>query len=391
MLRAWAHEYRMVFHDAGVLLFFLALPLLYPVTYTIIYNPEVVRDIPMAVVDNCRSAESRELARMIDATEYIKVAGYPADMEEARRWAMERKVYAVLEIPADYSRHLGRREQAVLPLYCDMGLMLRYRQVLFAMTDVTLQLGNDIRTKVVQESPVAFAADSVEPTVGTESFILGDPTQGFASFIMIGIVILILQQSMVLGVLMLGGASRERRRANSGIDPQEIAGPVSASSLGRAACYITIYAPLTVYILYYVPLMFHLPQFGTPWQYLPLMLPFLLASIFLGQMLRPLVSERESAFLVFVFTSVVFLFLSGITWPRSAMSPAWSALSALLPATWGMQGFVGINSNGAELADLGACYRALWILTAVFFVGAVAVERWGRRHYRRHYGLPSVP
>ena len=152
MFKAWVREYSLIFHDAGVLLFFFALPLAYPITYTLIYNPEVTENIPMAIVDNCRSSESRELARMIDATQYIKVAGYPADMQEARRWMKERKVYSVLEIPSDYSHKLGRMEQAVLPLYCDMSLMIRYRNILFAITDVTLQLDGNVRTETVDGS-----------------------------------------------------------------------------------------------------------------------------------------------------------------------------------------------------------------------------------------------
>ena len=174
MFKAWVREYSLIFHDAGVLLFFFALPLAYPITYTLIYNPEVTENIPMAIVDNCRSSESRELARMIDATQYIKVAGYPADMQEARRWMKERKVYSVLEIPSDYSHKLGRMEQAVLPLYCDMSLMIRYRNILFAITDVTLQLDGNVRTETIDDSPIAFPASSMSGTpVDTQAFILG--------------------------------------------------------------------------------------------------------------------------------------------------------------------------------------------------------------------------
>lgn len=54
LFQVWIKEYRLVFSDVGVLLFFLALPLAYPIAYTLIYNPEIVYDVPVAVVDNCR-------------------------------------------------------------------------------------------------------------------------------------------------------------------------------------------------------------------------------------------------------------------------------------------------------------------------------------------------
>lgn len=382
LVRSWGSEFRHVMGDVGVLIFFLLLPIAYPIVYTLIYNPEVVREIPMAIVDNSRTAESRKLVRMIDATEYIDVVGVASSLQEAKEWARERKVYSVMEIPSDYAENLGRNEQAVLPLYCDMSLMIRYRNILFAMTDVTLALGSDIRTEFIDNSPVAFVSDtsSAQQNVGVETFMLGDPTQGFASFIMIGLVVLILQQSMILGILMLGGGSHERRMRNGGIDPEGVAGPVSASLIGKALCVVAIYAPLTVYILHYIPVMFGLPQYGSPWQYLPFMLPFLLSSAFLGLALVPFCRERESSFLIFVFTSVIFLFLSGLTWPRTAMSPLWAGVSSLIPASWGMEGFIGINSNAGTLALASESYTMLWVLTAVYFVIAVVAARWDETH-----------
>ncbi len=391
LFQVWIKEYRLVFSDLGVLLFFIALPLAYPIVYTLIYNPEIVYDVPVAVVDNCRTADSRQFARMIDASPYTKVAGYASDLEEAKTWMKERKVYGIMELPHDYSRKIGRNEQAVVPIYCDMSLLLRYKSILLATTDVSLQLGSDIRTKKIDYSPVALLSTAVGSTVNTESFFLGDVTQGFASFVMIGIVVLILQQSLVLGVLMLGGGSSERRRKNRGIDPEETDGPMSASILGKSLCYLTIYAPLTIYILHYIPVMFSLPHIGNPLDYLTFILPMLLASTFLGQMLRPLVVERESSFLVFVFTSVLFLFLSGLTWPRPAMSDVWFMLSSLVPATWGIEGFIGINSNGATLGEMSTPYLMLWALTIAYYFIAVIIEKWCKHRDLRHYKVPSVP
>ena len=60
---AFRREFRMVIRDVGVMLFFFVLPLGYPLVYSLIYNPEVTEDLPVAVVDECRSAHSREFVR----------------------------------------------------------------------------------------------------------------------------------------------------------------------------------------------------------------------------------------------------------------------------------------------------------------------------------------
>ncbi|MDE5690364.1 MAG: ABC transporter permease, partial [Duncaniella sp.] len=96
LFRVWRRETRLVFTDIGVLLFFFALPLAYPIVYTLIYNPEVVKKIDTVVVDNCRTADSREFVRNLGATQGVNIIGYASDMQEARRAWMEKKAYGVV-------------------------------------------------------------------------------------------------------------------------------------------------------------------------------------------------------------------------------------------------------------------------------------------------------
>ncbi len=376
--RTFAREMSLVLKDIGVIIFFFGLPLLYPIVYTLIYNPELVRDIPVAVVDDCRTAQSRELARMADATEAMNIMGYPSNMGEARRLMNEKECYGILYIPEDYSRRIGRGEQGVVAFYSEMSLLLRYRAFVSALTDLQLQTGAQIRRELLDALGASSAGQSSSP-VSNEAYFIGDPTQGFASFIIPGIIILILQQSMLLGVTMLAGNSAERRRRNGGIDPLAVQCPQSAGMIGRMLCYIVVYIPMTIYVLHFIPMMFDLPHIGDAADYLLFIVPLLVASAFLGMTLQVFVKERESSMLVVVFTSLVFLFLSGLTWPRYAMSPLWKMAGDCVPATWGVEGFIQINCNGGTLSEAAHPYMMLWVLAAVYFLTAYAVIAWQRR------------
>ncbi len=374
--RVWAREFRLVFGDMGVIIFFFLLPLGYPVIYTLIYNTEVIRDLPIAVVDHSRSPESRELARMVDATSALEVYDYCPDIPAARRLSNEKKVFGVLEIPADYARKIGRGEQTQVTYYADMSLLLRYRAALGALTDVQLSLGDNIRGETIDN--LGLVAQSLGGnSISNDAVFTGDPTQGFASFIIPGIIVLILQQSMVLGITMIAGGVSERRRRNRGYDPMSVQAPAGATIIGKTLCYLVCYIPMTLYVLHIVPMMFSLPHVGSIWHSFTFILPLLLASAMLGQFIGVFVTERESSMLVVVFTSVVFLFLSGLTWPRYAMSPFWTLVSDAIPATWGVEGFIRINSNGATLAEESHPYTMLWILTGVYFVAAYIMHRIG--------------
>ncbi|MDE6654241.1 MAG: ABC transporter permease, partial [Muribaculaceae bacterium] len=194
---------------------------------------------------------------------------------------------------------------------------------------------------------------------------------------------LILQQSMLLGIGMLGGTSRERRHANGGIDPLEVQDASTFSTVwGKALAYIVFYIVPTIFLLRYIPIIFNLPHHGDPVDYLLFIFPMVVASAFLGQALVAIIKEREYVFLYIVFTSVIFLFLSGLTWPRYAMSRFWLAVGNLVPATHGVEGFIRINSNAATLYDNKDTFVALWILSGIYFVLAMIVTWWLRRQGR---------
>lgn len=235
---------------------------------------------------------------------------------------------------------------------------------------------SDLRQEAINTLGLPVSNSS---SIRTEAYFLGDPQQGFASFIIPGIVVLILQQSMLLGITMLAGTSKDRRRRNGGVDPLAYPASASATVVGKSLCYVALYLPLAVYALHYIPLMFSFPHIGELHDYFLFILPLLVATAFLGQAIQGMVSERESSFVVVVFTSVVFLFLSGLTWPRYAMNSAWIWLGNLIPATWGVEGFININNNGSPLALQSEPYLWLWGLAAVYFLCAVWATRCARR------------
>ena len=380
-MKVWRREYYLVFHDAGVMLFFFFLTVAYPLVYTFIYNPEIVENIPIAVVDNSRSEESRKLTRMIDATQGIEVWDYATNMEEAHRMENNHEVYGILEIPSDYARRIGRQEQGVVTFYCEMSLLLRYRTCLTALTDVQLAAGADIRQQTLDMIGLPAQEMGGMP-IESEALMLGDPTQGFASFIMPGVLVLILQQSMLLGITMLAAGIKERRRRNGGIDPESIpAGPLT-TIWGKTLCYITLYLPICVYVLDLVPIMFNLPHIGDFREMYLFIFPLLLATAFLGQTISVFVTERESSMLVIVFTSVVFLFISGLTWPRYAMNSLWTWVGDAIPATWGIEGFIRMNSNGSPLWEQSHPYMMLWLLCAIYMVTAWLVTHFSTPRLR---------
>lgn len=384
MGRVFRNELRVIFHDFGVLLFFFGLTFLYPVVYTLIYNPEVTRKLPVAVVDDSRSAESRDFVQRASASPAIDIYTYCNDMNEARAVMAANDCFAIIKIPYDYGKNIGRGEPAHVEMFFDMSLLLRYRTLLSAMTDLQVDMINNLTGERISAAGLTSYAASGALPIQSESNFLGDTEQGFASFIIPGIVILILQQGMLLGITFLGGTANERRRRNGGIDPEAVndAGPM-ATIWGRTFAYVLVLIPSTVYVMRIIPEIFNLPHYGSPVDYYLFIFPMLLATAFMGQTLNLIMKERESAFIIWVFTSVIFLFLSGLTWPRYAMGPLWTALGDCVPAVWGVEGFIRINSNAASLSEVSRPYVWMWILTGVYMITAYFTVKYIRSKERR--------
>lgn len=386
MAMAFAAEWRIVLKDAGVLVFFLALPFAYPIVYTLVYNPEVLEKLPVVVVDNSRTAESRDLVRKIGATPAVSIYDYCANLQDARRLVDQNKVFAILDISSDYAKAIGRGETGHVTFYCDMSLMYRFRTFAFDLTNVQIAEIGEITAQRVDMT--GLESEAIGMPVDSESFMLGDTQQGFASFVMPGIVVLILQQSLVLGAVMIMGTSRQRRRNNNGRDPlMLVESPAYAIVWGKALCYTIFYIVPTIFVLHFIPVIFRLPHIGSPVDYLLLALPFLLASSFFGISFGAFARDRESAFLLVVVTSVIFLFLSGLTWPRYAMPAAWQIVGDFIPATWAVEGFIQINSNNATLSDVATNYHWLWGLVAAYSVTAAFAQYWLKHTFARNREL----
>lgn len=375
---AFAAQMKMILHDSGILLFIFFLPLVYPILYSLIYNPELVRDVKMVVVDHDMTPLSREYVRKINATEGANVIGYAAEMGEARHAMNSHKCYGILEIPEGFEKKARSGEGTQAILYAEMSLLLRYRALLVSCTDVSLDMGAELLAQNINtEAPIAKTYVTGD-IMGIESVFMGNLEAGFDSFVMPGVLILILHQCIILIVGMAGGARHEYPRrmglVSRGENPHTI-----AWMAGQTLCFFVVFILPLVWLIYYVPLIFHFPMAGNPWEEILFLVPMMLACIFLGLCLQSLVLQREEIFVIWVVTSIIFLFLSGLTWPRFAMPEFWQIVGDLAPGTWGVEGFIRMNTNGATLGQTAPDFKALWILAGAYFVLAYLLQRFVMR------------
>ena len=371
----WKYELKNVFKDSGVMIFFFLVPFIYPLLYAFIYNNEVVHNAKMVVVDQSDSYLSREYIRKVDATADVKVVAVCSDMEEAKRMMDAKEAYGILYFPSEFSKNIHKGKQATVSLYCDMSALLFYKAFLLATTEVSLEIGKELRAQNNPSSTIEQEKITINP-IPYESVALFNSQNGFASFLVPAILILVIQQTLILGIGMLGGTAREKNRFHSLVPVSRHFNGTLRIVFGKSLTYILLYIVVCIWALGVVPKLFSLPQVGEPWTVMLFVLPYLLASIFLSMTLSGFMTSRESPMLVFVFTSVILLFISGVSWPKEAIPPFWKAIGYLFPSTPGIQGFIRINTAGASLNEVAHEYRTLWIQAGIYFITACIIYRY---------------
>ena len=363
-------EIKLIFRDEAVIIFFVVLAFVYPPLYSLIYNPEMVHDEVAVVVDESNSPLSREFVRNLDATPDVKIIGYANDMEQAKQMMARKECYGIYYFPANFETEVMRGNQGHVSLYTDMSVMMRYKAMLTALTSVQMEMGSKIQGEKMQ-NVINMDGGFVE----SRQVPLGNTAMGIASAVLPFILVFVLQQGMLMGIAMNHAGSMGRRRRNRGIDRLDEAHALpGAMIIGKALVHLFYFLFPAIFALHFVPLIFKFPMNGSFIEIALLMFPFLLASSFMGQSLRVFVNNREGVFLLLGFTSLIFVFITGVSWPHYQIAPYWDVLSRMLPGYWGSTAYVQMQVNGASLSQMKDFYTSLWILCGIWFVIAYLVE-----------------
>ena len=378
-------EVRRVFSDKLLLLVFFVATVLYPLVFGCIYYNEAVTGMNVAVVDESQCKESKRFARKIDATPELTVAYRPATMAEAEKLMRDHKVHAVFYIPRDFGSRLAEVRTARVAVFCDMSSFLYYKNALMGGSNVLI---DEMHTIELERFGLAGmtgqqADDMLQPVV-YDDVKLYNPAGGFASFFLPALLMLVVHQTLFIGICVICGDDNENRRALRMIPPRLRSRSIYRVTFGRALCFILIYIPITLLDLWLIPHLFHLPQLGALHDLLLFLLPFVLAVTFFSMTFGNLfVRQKMSAVLCCVFFSIVLFFISGVVWPQSNMPRFWLAFSYLFPSTPGIEGYVRISSMGATLSTVRQEYLTLWIQTGVYFITACESLRFIKRFRRQ--------
>ena len=378
ILRIARYEYRSILHSLPVLLVLGGGIFLYGMLYNYMYSPNLLREVPVVIVDESQTPISRQYIRWLDATPQVRVQGVMTDMPQAHERIRKGEAIGMVFLPDDFDARIGRGEEAVFIAYNATIAFLYYAAIKEATSGAMLALNDEVRPDQI----VFLDSNVKQPVINTRSIqvqgiALYNESGGYATYLIPAVLMVIIFQTMPMVISMRCGKEYEQRMLPLLRVTEHQSSWKTAINIviGKSVVYVGFYILFSVFLLGFLPLVFDLPHLASPLLLIQLMTPYLFATAFFGLSCSPFFKDSDAPLLLIAFFSVGLLFLSGISWPLELMPWPWRLLHGLLPAPVGILAFVKATSMGADITDIGREMMLLWGQCAVYFFVACLVYK----------------
>ncbi len=355
--------------DPGVLLLIFIGPIVYSVYYPFPYSPEVAREVPVAVADLDHSSLSRKLVRLVDASPDLDVTFVANDPDELRQALWDGDVEGGLIIPHGFRRDVLRGE-IVKPIVLGNGAYFLFnRAELLGLTGATQALSNelDLKRELAASVSTDQALERSQP-VRLDLRAASNPTGGYSTYVVPAVAVVVLQQTLLLGICMLMGTWKQSAAPFDLGDRRNRMGLVLAAAI---LCFVNS--------LYYVGLVYwheDYPHLGQLRDLLPVIAVFSLAAAAWSVAIGSWIRYREQAVIHLLPTTMPIIFLAGFAWPVESIPVPLRALSMLVPSTAGIQGFLNVDQMGADFKQVLPEVTSLLILLGGALSAILLKQRW---------------
>lgn len=363
------HEFLAISTSYAVLLVLMGGIFLYGLLYNYMYAPNIVTNVPVAVVDNSHSELSRNFIRWLDAAPQAEIYNQAIDYHEAKEWMKAGKVQGILYLPHDFEERVFRGDESVFSLYATTDAFLYFESLQKATSSVMLAINDKYRTDVaVLLPPQGLLAVAMAQPVSVVGTALYNYTEGYGSYLIPAVMMIIIFQTLMMVIGMVTG----EERSSGGIHAYALFGQNWGNCIsivaGKTFVYCSLYAVFAFFLLGLLPYFFSIPNIGSGLYIIFLMIPYLIATSFFGLAASRYFTDSESPLLMIAFFSVGLIFLSGVSYPMELMPWYWKITHYIFPAAPATLAFVKLNSMGADMSDIKPEYITLWIQAICYFL-----------------------
>ncbi len=360
-------EVKIVTSDKTIAALIFAAPVFFGLFYSTVYLNKIETDVPVGIINLDGSMLSAGLVRNLDASQSISITHNYNSIEEIINAVYSDEIQAGIIIPSDFTANLKGNKAAVIKVYLNTTKFLVSNDINKAVNEVTLTMGAAARLKYfkIKGNNSEQSMELIEP-LKLEINNMFNFTESYGDFIMPGLLVLIIQQTLLLGLSL--SAAKENEFDTFGEMLKITGGSPLKLITGKISFYILLFFGYTV--LFYTVLF---PIFKLNFK-APAVVVFLVSiinliavstfSLFIGSFFK----SRLIVLHIVAFTSLPFFLFSGFSWPAESMPVLIRYLSFLIPGTHYLKYNTLSVSMGASLKESAEPVFYLSIIAVVYFI-----------------------
>ncbi|MEY2495414.1 MAG: drug efflux transport system permease protein ybhF [Verrucomicrobiota bacterium] len=331
-------EFITVLRDPMTLFFMLFPPLIEMIAFGYALDNDV-KHMPMAILNEDRTVESRQFLDRFVNTETFRIIGEVQNVDEMASEIRKGRAYVGLQIPPHFTRDLRAGHPAQVQMLIDGS-----------NSTTALQALNTALGIALTQSVEVMMRDSGRRTVPVEirPQMLYNPTMRSPNFFVPGVIGIVLQIGTSFATAM--AVVRERER---GTLEQLLVSPLSrwGLMLGKLVPYLCIGMIMAVLLFAIMRFVFAVPIAGSVIAMMLATFVYVFALLSIGLLVGTKAENQMQALqmsMTFIMPSV---FFSGFIFPRETMPWIFYAIGSLLPTTYFISLMRAIILRGATFFE----------------------------------------
>lgn len=344
-----------VFKDKGVFLMLIIAPVLYGFFYPWPYSTEVINQVPVGIIDYDNSNLSKTLTRYSAASPQLNTRPFLNEQAAINAlWKDEIAGYMI--IPNNLEKKVKSGRPASVSVVGNGGYFLLNKniQVGFLKAVGTVSAGIEVKKSVAKGAYTKTAKQNTQ-AIPLQIIPLYNHSEGYGAYVVPGVTILILQQTLLMGTALLIGTLYEQRRHHAN----------ALGWLGRIVALSLIGFIMGCFYYGWVFKIHHYTRGANLIGSLVFLAIYFPAVAALGCFLGLWFRERERGLQILIVSSLPIFFVSGYPWPVDQLPLPLQYLRWFIPTSSGITTSVQLNQMGASLTQV---MPSIWRLVGLFFL-----------------------
>ncbi len=342
-----------------------------------------ISELPFTVVDNDKSALSREIISRLDATKYLEVKAVIANEEDARQMLANGEIYFIVYLPKDMEESVKRSKYSKVEVLSNGAYLVYSKAGYKAIAQALFDISKNIQVKRLTDKGLTnrLANERAMPIV-TEIRTKGNPYFEYASYLIPGMVFVIFQMSASFSAMWM---FRDKTLHESHVNVPSFGKKLPVFT-GRLAFIVTInYMPLILVFTFIFPLA-GVPAGEYYGNLLLLGILYMFVSIGLGMGISFLILDLATASQVLLVLNAMTFIFSGYTFPIYGMPDFLIPVTKIIPLTHFLDSYFEVFIFGrltpVNLLPFIIYGAILWLVNGLFIIFGHKIFRQKSKHSR---------